>query len=157
MMRIIVALVALGLATPASASEWWFVAKSGEKPARDLIYLDRESILPQGDFKTFWTKIYHESEPNHSEMVQWRLDCNRRAYNIERFSVYDGRGGVLKTDNTPSREEPIIPDSSADSFRKFICEKPDGVKIGDLDRFAETSKFILKTLDEYDEGAGADK
>ena len=122
----------LSAATPATASEWWYIGYTRSSPNRSAYFLDAESIGSDGQYKTAWTERVLETidtEGVRRERTQYYLNCEQRQSAARQITRYDGQGDVLLSRAVLSLPEAVTPDSMLGGILSFVCS--DGRVVGD--------------------------
>lgn len=112
------ALVLALSATPAAASHWMFVDKTG---AGEMLFADSESIKRSSYGVTIWTQIqFKQNDTTKIDKSLWFVDCPNWQITIENEVMLDLTGHVLSSSGA-GPAAPISPDSVGETLAKRIC------------------------------------
>jgi hypothetical protein len=133
-MRIIVGLAAALLwATPAVATDWYWVETSEDQTT--VIFIDRDSIQNMGMKMRRASVFFVPSEPEGDGAAGYQstleYDCADPRYRFIDIRSLDMDGKVFATFPGTGIWRDILPDTLDDSARKFVCsggEEPGDVR-----------------------------
>lgn len=126
MARIILVLMLISISTLARASDWKYL---GTDTTGDDYYIDAESISIEGDTRTFWFyKRFNEPRAVNNKLIyalksQSSINCTKRTHRPLIGQTLDSKGNQVQYGDYRSdlSDVPIIPDSSEDMMRKYVC------------------------------------
>lgn len=104
-----------------------------ETSSRGVTYIDTDTTRRKASNKVkIWELVdYKKSQRKadfkyNSAMYQNLYDCKEERYKLLYSSFHSenmGGGNVVRTNNNPSKWEPILSGSIVEGLRKFACEK----------------------------------
>jgi hypothetical protein len=124
--------VALLAPAPATATEWF---KITENAAKDQFFVDRASIIRQGDRLSYWE--YREfqqpndaflaealKQPVYGLVMSWLVNCTNRTQQLRQVTAYAKDRTVIQKltyDEKTSAVQPR-PGSSASRVLEYVCK-----------------------------------
>jgi len=120
-------------ATPAIAADWWLIAESGERPARNFFFADRDSVRRTGPNQVeVQGRFYQEAPADNiaARSTLFRLSCDGRTSLILTGDSRDRSGAVVERfdfADVPQEPNPIVPGSAFESLLEFSCDGAQGV------------------------------
>lgn len=142
------------IATPAQASEWWFVESTGTKPRRAAIFMDKASIVIGADKARAWQQTYYEdrSDSIASDKRLIEYDCASRSYRTISYINYNSRGETIVSRTLQSadqRIESIAPDTVIEAQMKFACgAQTAAIKLGAITNIEAVGQAALDFIEE---------
>ena len=127
MIRIII--LALAVATPAVAGDYYLV---GESESRDLVsYIDESRItVGQNGVRTVWIDSFFSQAKKHkldydSDKQFIQFNCGTQTKKSLRFIYYSAKGEIVDDADMTfnSIERAVVPDSIGEAELKFVCEE----------------------------------
>lgn len=110
------------------AGEWKQVGTSENK---DVWYIDIDSILVEGEVRTFWAQMDHNVPQEYNGKTYQKtqtkvsINCSRRTYDILGVARKDSKGEVLSyenlTDKDSNKNRPIVKRSVFDYISQYVC------------------------------------
>lgn len=116
--------VSLSLATPACASEWWYVAMGSADNNATIIFMDRESVRDTtSGVKRAWSKLFWQKpiETSHSATILSEFDCSERKERGISYTYYDLNSEVTGSSTDANPWNFVIPDTPGDEQMNFVC------------------------------------
>jgi hypothetical protein len=136
MLRITLVFFLISLSTLARASDWKYISLDSEG---NKYYVDVESVLIEGDTRTFWVNVKYKEPKAASEgkiyasmKAQISINCAKRTFSYlvtQGLDVKGIPGDYVDYRGLPQyADQPIIPDSLSDGMRKYVCSIKKGAE-----------------------------
>ncbi|QBM77411.1 hypothetical protein E2E30_17780 [Sphingomonas sp. AAP5] len=148
----------LTYSTEAVASDWWFVTLGGQKPDRQISFLDTSSTvnLRNGVIRA-WSSTYFESAETKTSEVKYdkklnEYDCNARTMRLISWADYDSNGRLINSTSLNTYQQnvvQVIPDSIGDDKMQFVCKdlRDNSIHVGQMTDVITAGKTIIVMLD----------
>lgn len=107
---------------PAEASNWNypFIYSNDE-----LYFFDADSVEKTNDFTAVWIKSVRKEGADASgtlaTAMRWRFYCEKHTLQVLSSSMYGKKGEFINSNNNPSKESIITPDTIGDGMQKLVC------------------------------------
>ena len=126
MARITLILILISISTLARATDWKYLGTKGD---RSMYFVDAESVLIEGNTRTFWNYFIFK-EPQtirdttyYATKTQSNISCEKRTMRILVIQLLDSKGNQIEYADASAyaSDMPIEPDSVSDAMRKYVC------------------------------------
>jgi hypothetical protein len=114
--------LSLIISIPAEASNWNypFIYSNDE-----LYFFDADSVEKTNDFTAVWIKSVRKEGPDASgtlaTAMRWRFNCKKHTLQVLSSSMYGKKGVFINSNNNPSNESLVTPDTIGDGMQKVVC------------------------------------
>jgi hypothetical protein len=142
-LRSLATVIALTAATPAAATDWWYISDTGAAPDRRIFIADRDSIQRSGDEMRIRARAYDETPDGRGIAYRdtiFRISCRNRQSWLVRSTSYGPGGAVLENFDFATMEQqpnPIQPGTPFDGMLRLGCNGETRAHVqGDPDAYA---------------------
>lgn len=123
----------LSLASPLSASDWFYLGVTGAPDGRltketTFWSADRESLRRVGSIAYIWIRhgeVAEDADETHTvARMYYRVDCSAQTLKILSDIAYDKQGAVTyskSSHDTSYGADPVVPDSMGEAIAKIAC------------------------------------
>lgn len=114
------------LASAAHAGEWRLLKADQAKAF--LVDTSTVRSIPHTQKKVAWGAQLLPAANQKGEdyyVIQYEFDCVAMTVADLSFNAYTEKGGILSSENTPTRPIPVIPDSVGHSMFRAVCDGSD--------------------------------
>jgi hypothetical protein len=128
MVRITSILILISISTLARASDWKYLGTNIEGT---VVYVDAESLLAEGDKRTYWAYVKLKEPQTVFDKVfyatksQESINCTKRTTTMLVSQFLDSQGKVVHYEYAQqfpqTKAMSIIPDSMQDAIRNYVC------------------------------------
>ena len=127
--KVLFCVAALLAAAPANAAEWWWITTSGNKPDREIGFMDKSSIAADysGRISAWDFEIYEilQSDGTRKKKSLYRFDCKARTTTLVELIKYGNNDKLLESFNFKPYEQTdsnIVPESVGEAQWEFACQ-----------------------------------
>jgi len=113
---------------PAAAAEWWWISASGNRPDRQLVFMDKSSATTDyANHPTYWAfRIYESLQEKgvRKRKELYKFDCRERTYTIIEALEYGNNDKFINSIKWESYEQSatnVAPDTVGESELNFAC------------------------------------
>ena len=112
----------LAAAPPAPTGDW---VPFDVPQLSEAAFYDRGSVERDGDLVRFWIRWNPADEATtfHEARLFSEIDCRQRTVRRLRLAVYDGDGGLIRSDETPRPVDAIQPGYAANAIARLLCPR----------------------------------
>lgn len=119
--------LALLVAAPPSASDWWLLSVVSEDP-RTVLYIDAGSLVQSGANKLVWLERVYETRSEYGakrSRSRVEVDCGRQMIGAKELRSYDDKGEELHDYAAVIKVPELTPVPSGtiyESVLSFVCD-----------------------------------